>query len=144
MPQSNRRRALIAAIALTLLFIWGNSLLPATASAALSQRVGQLLSQILHLPFTSDAGRGTLRKLAHGTEYLILGVELSLLLRPVPRRPGSLLILCGLSAALVDETIQLFVAGRAGAIRDVWIDLGGFLTGIILYLLIRQLRGRKS
>ena len=143
MPQSNRRRALIAVIALTLLFIWGNSLLPATASAALSQRVGQLLSQILHLPFATDAGRGTLRKLAHGTEYLILGVELSLLLRPVPRRPGSLLILCGLSAALVDETIQLFVAGRAGAIRDVWIDLGGFLTGIILYLLIRQLRGRK-
>lgn len=40
----------------------------------------------------------------------------------------------GLSAALIDETIQLFIEGRAGMIADVWIDFAGVVTGALLLL----------
>ena len=73
----------------------------------------------------------------------MLGVELTLLLRLWQHRPWSLLVLCGMSTALFDETIQLFVAGRSGQIRDVWIDLGGFCAGVLLSILVENLRTGK-
>ncbi|HBE10387.1 MAG TPA: VanZ family protein, partial [Lachnospiraceae bacterium] len=38
------------------------------------------------------------------------------------------------------ETIQLFIPGRAGMIKDVWIDFSGFMTGFILVTVVRKLR----
>ena len=32
----------------------------------------------------------------------------------------------------VDETIQLFVEGRSGQISDVWLDMAGIVTGIMV------------
>ncbi len=124
---------------LTLCFIWGNSLLPGTVSGAVSDWVGAVLSRIFGTALETDAGHGVLRKLAHGTEYLILGLELTALLRYLRQRPWSLVFLCGTGTALVDETIQLFVAERSGQLRDVWIDLGGFCVGVlILYFAARR------
>lgn len=38
---------------------------------------------------------------------------------------------------LIDEGIQHFVPGRFGALSDVFIDMSGFFTGmVILYILI--------
>ena len=85
-------------------------------------------------------GHGVLRKLAHGTEYLVLGVELCLLL--IPEKPWTALALSGVMAALTDETIQLFVPERCGQIKDVWIDLGGFTVGVLVCLLIRFFRSK--
>ena len=129
---------------LTLCFIWGNSMMPGPVSEAISNWVGDLLSAILGGPVRTDTGHGVLRKLAHGTEYLVLGVELYLLLRGMLQKPLSLLALGGVSAALVDETIQLFVVGRCGAIQDVWIDLGGFCVGCLLCAGILTLKRRKT
>ena len=112
--------------------------MPGTISGAISDWVGAVLSRLLGGAVDTTAGHGVLRKLAHGTEYLVLGVELTLLLRL-----WRLLALCGMSTALFDETIQLFVAGRSGQIRDVWIDLGGFCAGVLLSILVEKLRTRK-
>lgn len=142
--RTSKERLLLALSILTLAFIWGNSLMPGTLSGAFSDWVGQILSKVLGGVIRPETGHGTLRKLAHGTEYLILGVELWLLLRHLWKRPGSEVLLCGVLAALVDETIQLFIPGRSGAIRDVWIDLGGFLTGLLLCVLFLYLRRRKT
>ena len=138
--QTGRRRALIVLVALTLCFIWGNSLLPGEVSGAISNWVGELLRNLFPGAITPPEGHGTLRKLAHGTEYLILGIELTLLLRRAYRMPVSALALSGVATALVDETIQLFTPARAGQIRDVWIDLGGFCAGCLLCMAIRRLR----
>lgn len=139
-----RQKILTGLIVLTLCFIWGNSLMPGTISGAISDWVGAVLSRLFGGVVDTTAGHGVLRKLAHGTEYLALGVELTLLLRLWQHRPWSLLALCGISTALFDETIQLFVAGRSGQIRDVWIDLGGFCVGVLICLFVGELRSRNK
>lgn len=140
----SRQTILTGLILLTLCFIWGNSMMPGSVSGAISDWVGDLLSAIFGGPIRTDTGHGVLRKLAHGTEYLALGAELCLLLRGILQKPLSLLALGGVSAALIDETIQLFVEGRCGAIRDVWIDLGGFCVGCLLCAGILALKRRKN
>jgi VanZ family protein len=69
-----------------------------------------------------------LRKLAHLTEYAILG---ALLLRAA-RRPWLALALAALYAAS-DEVHQHFVEGRHAAPLDVAIDALGALAGILAW-----------
>lgn len=127
----SRSNILLGLSILTVLFIWGNSLMPGDVSGSFSDWVSGILSHIFG-GVDTESGHGVLRKLAHGTEYLVLGVELFLLLRRSRRSPLSMVALCGATTALVDETIQLFVEGRCGAVQDVWIDLGGFFVGCLL------------
>lgn len=137
-----RRRGLTVLIVLTLALIWGNSLMPGEISSAISDWCGAVLSHMFGGAVDTVHGHGVLRKLAHGTEYLVLGVELCLLL--IPEKPWTALALSGVLAALIDETIQLFIPERCGQIKDVWIDLGGFAVGVLLCLLIRLLWRRKT
>jgi VanZ family protein len=69
-----------------------------------------------------------LRKLAHLTEYAILG---ALLLRAT-RRPSLALALATLYAAS-DEVHQHFVEGRHASPIDVGIDAVGALVGILAW-----------
>lgn len=144
MEKTNAKRTALTVLAvLTLAFIWGNSLMPGEISSAISNWFGAVLSHIFGGQVDTVHGHGVLRKLAHGTEYLVLGVELGLLL--IPEKPGTALALSGVMAALTDETIQLFVPERCGQIQDVWIDLGGFTVGVLLCLVIqRSCRSRKN
>lgn len=125
--------------ALMLLFCWVHSCFPASVSSQESDgfyRVfywffglfgaGQILTQ--HI----------VRKLAHFSEFAAVG---GLLLscaycfdRMRPQRYAVQVLFAGLSAALIDETIQLFIEGRAGMIADVWIDFAGVVTGALLLL----------
>jgi VanZ family protein len=68
-----------------------------------------------------------LRKLAHVTEYAILGL---LLARALPDLPAFAL---AVAYAATDELHQHFVAGRHGAPLDVAIDAIGVLAGILLF-----------
>lgn len=72
-----------------------------------------------------------LRKCAHFTEFAVLGVlsSLTLLQTKVSYRFLIAIGFC-LTVASVDETVQLFVDGRAGRIMDVMIDGVGALVGI--------------
>ena len=38
----------------------------------------------------------------------------------------------GLTAAFIDESIQLFVEGRAGTVPDMWVDLASVVTGCLV------------
>ena len=75
------------------------------------------------------------RKAAHFTEYAVLGFFMGLLWVRRDGRSRFLLpeALC-LTAACVDESIQLFVSGRAGQLRDVCIDLSGATLGVLVAL----------
>lgn len=76
------------------------------------------------------------RKGAHLTEYAVLGALLALTaasfeIRGLYRGRGYAL-LTGLLYAVSDEIHQIFVAGRAGQLRDVIIDTCGVIIGICL------------
>ena len=78
-----------------------------------------------------------LRKIAHFTEFAVLGADLSLILltfdKPFSFRfPAGLLF--GVLYASSDEFHQTFVEGRDGAVFDVCIDAGGVFVGVLLVL----------
>ncbi|MCD7750878.1 MAG: VanZ family protein [Lachnospiraceae bacterium] len=134
-------------IALTLAFIWGNSLLPASASEKLSDSVKEALEQVLPADFFKDSQSddgNLIRKLAHFTEFMFLGAELTMLLWEILKDSLTTPLMCGLLAAVCDETIQIFIEGRGSSLKDVWIDFAGVLVGTVLILLLKRFRGRRQ
>lgn len=133
-----RMRLCVALIILNLAFIWGNSLMSAEASRAFSDWVKQLLDILSGDSTPGEGGGGMLRKIAHFTEFACLGMLLTWLcgmlgetgfhLRTMP-------VFCGMAAACVDETIQVFVPERGPGLIDVWIDTCGAAAGMILLLI---------
>ena len=129
-----------------LLFIWGNSLLSAETSGSMSGWLHDALKAILPEGMVSGGDR-LLRKLAHFTEFALLGaVLLRLLHGKVETLPGAWLLSlgCGCAAACLDELLQHFSPGRAPRFGDVCIDAAGVLTGTALYLAICFIRKSKT
>ena len=125
--------------ALWLMLIFGHSMMPASLSHAESS--GLLSRLTAALPVLTHR---LLRKLAHFTEFAVLGF---LLAQCLPAKPQYSLF-AGLFCALCDETIQLFVLGRSGQVRDIWIDFAGVACAVavteLLWLLVRRLRARRK
>ena len=132
---SKRKKLLAAACVLWLAVIWGHPLVPADASQAESERLRWAL-----LPFLTVHA---VRKLAHFTEFFILGALLRQLFAAAPRQTPVLPVLTGLLCALGDETIQLFIPGRSGQVSDVWLDFSGVLTAVLLTGLLARVKRRK-
>jgi VanZ family protein len=84
-----------------------------------------------------SSGLGTwdlaLRKLAHVTEYAVLG---TLLYRAVERE--ELALAAGIAYAASDELHQHFVEGRHGSVVDVAIDAVGVAIGMLVWLRLRE------
>ena len=87
----------------------------------------------------------TVRKCAHFTEYLLLGIMLRLCLeswlgKSLKKRslmfPGALT--AGVLYACTDELHQLMIDGRSGQWTDVLVDGGGVLIGVLIGMLIVQ------
>lgn len=138
--RTNSRMAVcISLLCLNLAFIWGNSLLPGQFSAMLSNWFHTVLSAVI--PFSSAVvgqGDGLLRKLAHFSEFMMLGILLSWLYAMLVMQQKHRVCLSALSgglAACIDETIQRFIPGRCGCITDVGIDSLGVLTGLLLFFI---------
>ena len=83
-----------------------------------------------------------LRKLAHFSEYLALGLLLYTLLRRrlSPGRAALLAVVLAAGFAATDEWHQLSVPGRDGNLRDVCIDTAGATAGAVLGRLVTWLR----
>ena len=76
------------------------------------------------------------RKLAHFTEFFVLGLELLTFFayrKPLFPQAFLLALTHGFFAAFLDETIQIF-SGRGPMIQDVWLDVCGFAVGASLML----------
>lgn len=139
----NRKRIgtvlLLLAILAALAFIWGNSLESAVESSLKSGRVRELIEPLMELL----VGQGNVtdhmvRKLAHLTEFAVLGALLLLLTAAAFRVRLQSVLNCQfflLLAALTDETIQLFT-GRGSQVRDVWLDFAGGTAGLLAMLLL--------
>lgn len=117
-----------------ILFIWGNSLLPGSVSGAISKFVSYVVYQvILGWPVSDGGGHGSLRKVAHFTEFACLGAFLSRFLRLI-KKPCWLALGGAFLVACCDETIQRFVPDRGPSLKDVLIDTSGATVGMIILL----------
>ncbi len=136
------RKALVFAAALLVLgFIWGNSLLSGEESGQISGGLLRWLKSVL--PFLKGMPELLLRKLGHFSEFAALGFLLCWLFR-LGGQQGvhrfSVPLLCGMLAANIDETIQVFRPGRGPSVIDVWIDVAGVCAGIAVFFLLRRIR----
>ncbi len=133
----------LALLTVNLLFIWGNSLLPEGTSSVFSSWVKDILARIF--PGLNagggDRGHAMVRKLAHFSEFALLGLLLRwlfamLLTRTFPQ--FGMPLLAGFLVACLDEIIQSFVPGRNPSLFDVGIDTAGVVLGIVLITLIHN------
>ena len=108
-------------------------------SSVQSDGIVSLLARIIHYTGDIDILRFIVRKVAHFTEYLILGILVinALKYNTIKDMMKLSILICILYASL-DEIHQLFVSDRAGNIFDVLIDTLGSLSGIFLYKAIRK------
>ena len=145
MKHSRKRLWVCTALIIAILaFIWGNSLMSAEISHNLSEWVKRLLKSVLSdSPVTREESR-LVRKLAHFAEFAALGACLAWR-RGMLRKPLSGAFAAGAAAAVMDETIQLFVPNRGPGVADVLLDSCGVLTGMLfLYLGHTLLNKRKN
>lgn len=77
-----------------------------------------------------------IRKIAHITEYLILGFLMFNLLKQYSVTNIYYAIGLSILYSCTDEFHQLFISGRSGSIRDILIDFIGILIGTYLYKLL--------
>ena len=79
-----------------------------------------------------------IRKLAHFTEYFILGILIYNLIHSYNKKIYIAIIICVLYA-ISDEIHQLFVPGRSCQLLDILIDTMGSIVGIYLLYFIKKL-----
>ena len=129
----------MALIAATLAFIWGNSLESVTVSGNFSKSVLKAVRPF----FEIIVGKGNVtehfvRKTAHFVEFGTLGCEAALFIilrRHTRARQIVIILLAGLAAAGIDEALQL-LSGRGSQVSDVLLDFCGAVTGTVCVLLI--------
>lgn len=135
-------------LAAYILFIYSNSMHTAQSSSAQSGLVLEMMRQAMEALGVSGSWitEHVIRKSAHFGEYTVLGMLLLQWVRAYgfERKTRVLiLVIFGFMTPFVDETIQLFVAGRSGQISDVWLDGCGVVFGIILLYAVLQTLGRR-
>ncbi len=131
MKRSRGRIALcVCLIAGILVFIWGNSLLPAEISQKLSDWLKALLTGADH-GLAAGGGSGFLRKVTHFAEFAALGCSLGWLFGMLGRG-WRIPLLLGFGTACADELLQAFVPGRAPGLFDVGLDTAGVAVGLLV------------
>ena len=154
-----KKRTNTILLILTLAFIWGNSMLSGEVSGAISDGVMSIMNaaaEKLGLGedfFTfmydedgdgvSDPTSHIVRKMAHVTEFAVLGALLYLRLENSGLGRAAEAFGLGAAAGAADELIQFFF-DRGSQFRDVCLDAGGVLLGIGLAILILRRQSRKK
>ncbi len=141
----NRKIAVCAisvGIAVTLAFIFTNSLLNQSQSTDQSQTVYNFMYKIMYAIFKENASvitHSVFRSMAHFAEFFVLGAEASALFVALKKFNFKSLIIIlpsGLGVALIDELLQL-ITDRAFQITDILLDFSGyFIATAITYLII--------
>ena len=140
---------IIAIIVLTLGFIWGNSLKTVEQSSESSGKVYETVKTVVDAVFGEDVVPVThtsIRKLAHYTEFTVLGAEMCALFIALKRESfkGYLHVLpYGVFVASVDECLQ-FLSGRGPALTDVLIDFCGYLFATAIFFAVFMIRRKRA
>ena len=131
-----KRWILYIVLGLIVFFIWDNSLQNGGTSDGFSLIFAKWIAPIANkLGFYGNiwALNRIIRKLAHLTEFTILGGVLYVVLRRYIEY-GTVVktIGVGIVIACLDEFIQLFSLGRSSQVFDVLIDTIGIIIGILV------------
>ena len=126
-----------------MVFIFIQSALPADLSKEESGVIVKVISGLFHTDMerTSFA----VRKCAHFTEYLCLGISLLWTVRDLAMLPGRVPFvlspwIIGTVYAVTDELHQAFIPGRSCEPRDVIIDSVGVAAGVLMAVLFDKIR----
>ncbi len=152
----NRKKVLgfvfLALSAAAAVFIFSNSLQPASVSGAVSGGLLEKVNAFLAHIGLRGISEKLLRKTAHICEFGLLGLLASSAAACFShaRKRGYLLslALC-IAVAVTDEIIQYFVPGRACLFTDVLIDvsgaaLGTLCTALTVFAMKRARRRKKA
>ena len=143
-----KRWILYIVLCLIVFFIWDNSLQNGGTSDGFSLIFAKWIAPIANkLGFYGNiwALNRIIRKLAHLTEFTILGgVLYTILRRYITYGTVIKTIGLGMLIASLDEFIQLFSPGRSSQISDVLIDTVGVVIGILVAKLVYYIRYKRS
>lgn len=132
---------LLIIIWMTFIFLMSNQ--PAETSDSQSLGIISMLSKlgIDMSGIFADIANFIVRKCAHFLEYMILGFLIINLIKEDLKLKYIILIVIGgvFLYACTDEFHQLFVLGRDGNIRDIFIDTSGGTASALLFYLKRLL-----
>lgn len=133
--KSNNKRKLIYTILLILwmLVIFSFSMQNGEQSRDTSDKVVEVVRDVTKTKADEDTLSYIVRKMAHITEYFILGFLMYKTLRSYNiKRTIALSIVFSIIYATTDETHQLLTGERTGQIKDVFIDSIGIVPGVLL------------
>lgn len=136
------------AVLLWMVLIFYLSAQPAAQSNDLSKGITEVIVETVGRVAPSDSFdisrlNHLIRKNAHFFAYLVLGI----LVMNAMRRSGidglkGMFLSLGICVlyAISDEVHQLFVPGRSGQVKDVFIDSAGAVVGIGIYLTLNRIK----
>jgi VanZ family protein len=126
---------------MALIFILSNEV--ATTSSGRSDAIVHVITSSLNVSLSEEILTFITRKAAHIIAYFILGALIYNIVRTYPfstKRAVFLSIVLALTYAAFDEIHQLFVPGRSGELRDVFIDTIASTVGVYAYYFIYKMR----
>lgn len=129
------KKLLVVLLIITLAFIWGNSLFTREYSTYESSFAVRVLEKFFG---EGNVSEHLVRKLAHFTEFAVLGMELFGLFGRFPLAAAH-----GLFAAVTDESLQL-ITDRSAEVADILLDFSGVLFGALVILLICKARKKHE
>ena len=133
-----KKQLSIILVLIWMIIIFIMSSFNATDSANQSNFIVNIISNILNIENVRLLSL-IIRKLAHFTEYLILGtLVINMFTKNNAKKTYLLSILLCIIYAISDEIHQIFVPGRACQIKDILIDSVGSITGIYLFKLLKK------
>jgi VanZ family protein len=155
MSQETRKRFAWLAVIIWTLLIFSFSIRPLDESSQQSTRVRERLLPVIEAVeealgmdlIPDDNLHWIVRKMAHFTLFMVLG---GLVFRAgrISGRPSGRALLAALLwvvlTAALDETIQTFIPGRSGELRDVVIDTAGGMMGMGVMLLFQRCSGHRK
>ena len=120
--------------------IWRNSLMPGPVSSGQSERVTEVVEEVLesiNYETERESLHAFIRQSAHFGQFFVLGLLLMGAFWVGPNSYAGVKALgVGGTIATIDETIQLFVPGRAFQWTDIAIDTFGVLMAVCLVSLV--------
>lgn len=146
---STAKRIVLTILSISLIiFIFYNSLFDGDDSSDRSLGVLDFINNTLQsVGIGLTVSHHFVRKAAHFTEFFVLGTLLFFTVRAYITKTDKKILfapLIGLVVASTDETIQLFVPGRAGMITDVLLDFSGVCTAVLVFYLFFKKFFKKS
>ena len=137
-------------VGLMVIFIFSNSAASASTYNGMSLSVSEWVRPVLNtvgLHPETDFLNFVIRKLAHFSEYALLGVLIGLAyrLQPWSWMKGKVALLPFFIIPVLDENLQRFSSGRSCELRDMLIDSAGMAVGMMLVIaVLMMLSNRKK